>query len=131
MMTDPLSDMLARIRNAQKAGHEKVEVPSSHLKMGVAKVLKKEGFIKNYKLVQDNKQGMLRVYLRYGDDDKPVIGGIVKISRPGRRVYAGYDKIPAVRGGFGIAVLSTSRGIMSDKEATQKKVGGEVLCQVW
>lgn len=130
-MTDPLADFLTRIRNAQRAGHEKVEVPSSKLKMGVAKVLKREGFIKNYKLIQDNKQGILRVYLKYTDDDEPVIRGLRRISKPGRRVYAGYESIPPVKGGFGVTVLSTSQGIITDKEAVARKVGGEVLCQVW
>ena len=131
MMTDPLADMLTRIRNAHRARHEKVEVPSSRLRMGVAKVLKKEGFIKNYKLVQDQKQGVLRIYLKYSDEDKPVIQGIRKVSKPGRRVYSGYEKIPVPRGGFGVTVLSTSKGIMSDKEAVLKKIGGEILCHVW
>lgn len=130
-MTDPLADMLTRIRNAHHAGHDKVEVPSSRLKMGVAKVLKKEGFIKNYKLIQDNKQGVLRIYLKYSDEDLPVIQGIERVSKPGRRVYAGYDNIPAVKGGFGVSVVSTSKGIISDREAASKKIGGEVLCQVW
>ena len=130
-MTDPLADMLSRVRNAHRAGHDKVEVPSSRLKMGVAKVLKKEGFIKNYKLIQDNKQGILRIYLKYTDEDEPVIVGLKKVSRPGRRVYAGYEDIPPVRGGFGVTVLSTSKGIVSDKDAAVKKIGGEVLCQVW
>jgi len=130
-MTDPLADMLTRIRNAYRAGHDKVEVPSSRLKMGVSKVLKKEGFIKNYKLIQDNKQGLLRIYLKYSDEDQPVIKGIKRVSKPGRRVYAGYDNIPLIRGGFGVSVMSTSKGVVSDKEAASKKIGGEVLCQVW
>ncbi len=129
-MTDPLADMLTRIRNAQRARHEKVEIPASKLKMGVAKVLKKEGFIKNYKLTQDKRQGILRVYLRYIDSE-PVIRGLKRISTPGRRVYAGYEDIPPVRGGFGTMILSTSKGIYSDRDARGKKIGGEVLCQVW
>ena len=131
MMTDPLADMFTRIRNAHRAGHEKVEMPSSRLKMGIAKVLKKEGFIKNYKLIQDNKQGVLRVYLKYTDEDEPVINGLSQVSKPGRRVYAGYGEIPPVKGGFGVTVLSTSRGVLSDKEAVSRKAGGEVLCQIW
>lgn len=130
-MTDPLADMLTRIRNAQHAGHERVEIPASKLKMGVAKVLKKEGFVKNYKLIQDKKQGILRIYLRYTDENKPVIGGLKKVSKPGRRVYSGYDEIPPVRGGFGVVILSTSKGIVSDRDARTQKTGGEVLCQVW
>ena len=129
--TDQLADMLTRIRNAQRAGHDKVEVPASKLKMGVAKVLKKEGFVKNYKLVQDKKQGVLRIYLKYTDSNEPVIRGLQKISRPGRRVYRGHEDIPPVRGGFGIVILSTSKGILSDRDARGGKIGGEVLCQVW
>lgn len=130
-MTDPLADMLTRIRNAHQANHEKIEVPSSKLKMGVAKVLKKEGFIKNFKLIQDNKQGILRIYLKYTDAKKPVINGLIRISKPSRRVYTGSEDIPPIRGGFGVTVMSTSKGICSDREARQKNMGGEVLCQVW
>ena len=130
-MTDPLADMLTRVRNAHHAGHEKVEIPASKLKMGVAKVLKKEGFIKNYKLIQDKKQGVLRVYLRYTEENKPIIRGLKKVSTPGRRVYAGYEEIPPVRSGFGVTILSTSKGVVSDRDARTQKVGGEVLCQVW
>ena len=130
-MTDSLADMLTRIRNAQRAGHDRVEIPASKLKMGVAKVMKKEGFIKNYKLIQDKKQGMLRIYLRYNDDSTPIIRGLRKVSRPGRRVYSGYEDIPPLHGGFGVVILSTSKGIITDREARSQKVGGEVLCQVW
>lgn len=130
-MTDPLADMLTRIRNAHQANHEKIEVPSSKLKMGVAKVLKKEGFIKNFKLIQDNKQGILRVYLKYTDEKKPVIKGLIRISKPSRRVYTGSEDIPPIRGGFGVTVMSTSKGICSHREAQEKNMGGEVLCQVW
>jgi len=130
-MTDTLADMLTRIRNAHKAGHDRVEIPASKLKMGVAKVMKKEGFIKNYKLIQDKRQGILRIYLKYNEDNKPLIRGLKKISKPGRRVYTGCDDIPPVRGGFGLMILSTSKGIVSDNEARAQKIGGEVLCQVW
>jgi small subunit ribosomal protein S8 len=130
-MTDSLADMLTRVRNAQRAGHDRAEVPASKLKMGVAKVLKKEGYIKNYKLIQDKKQGMLRIYLKYDDGNEPVIRGLKRISKPGRRVYSGYDNIPPVLGGFGVVVISTSKGIITDREARAQKMGGEVLCQVW
>jgi len=130
-MTDSLADMLTRIRNAQRAGHDRVEIPASKLKMGVAKVLKKEGFIKNYKLIQDKKQGVLRIYLRYTDENAPIIRGIKKVSRPGRRVYSGYKDIPPMHAGFGVVILSTSKGIITDREARGQKLGGELLCQVW
>ena len=130
-MTDSLADMLTRVRNAQRAGHDRVEIPASKLKMGVAKVLKKEGFIKNYKLIQDKKQGVLRIYLRYSDENKPIIRGIKKVSRPGRRVYSGYKDIPPLHSGFGVIILSTSKGIITDRDARGQKLGGELLCQVW
>ena len=130
-MTDSISDMITRIRNAHQAGHDRVEIPASKMKMGVAKVLKKEGFVKNYKLIQDKKQGILRVYLKYTDENQPVIRGVKKISRPGRRVYRGFEDIPSVSGGFGVVILSTSKGILSDKDARSQRIGGEILCQVW
>ena len=130
-MTDPVADMITRIRNAHRAKHERVEVPASKLKMGIAKVLKREGFIKNYKLTQDKKQGVLRIYLKYSDENQAVIQGVTRVSKPGKRVYKGYDDIPESKGGFGVLILSTSRGIMSDSDARTKKVGGEVLCEVW
>lgn len=130
-MTDPVADMLVRVSNAHQAGHDRVEIPASKMKMGIAKVLKKEGFIKNYKLIQDKKQGILRVYLKYTEENEPVIRGLKKISRPGRRVYRGFEEIPSVRGGFGVVILSTSKGILSDKDARSQRIGGEILCQVW
>ncbi len=131
MMTDPIADMLTRIRNASKAKHEKVDIPSSKLKVEIAKILKDEGFVKNVKLVKDRRQGVIRVYLKYTDEESPVIQGMKRVSRPGCRVYAGNDSIPKVMGGLGIAILSTPKGIQTGKQAKKDNVGGEVLCQVW
>ncbi len=131
MMTDPIADMLTRIRNASKAKHEKVDIPSSKLKMEVAKILKDEGYIKNLKLVKDRRQGLIRVYLKYSDEELPVITGIKRISKPGCRVYAKSEAIPRVLRGLGIAILSTPKGIQTGKQAQKDNVGGEVLCHVW
>ena len=131
-MTDPVADMLTRIRNGIQSRHDRVEMPASKLKVEVAKILKSEGFISNYKLVDENKtQGVLRVYLKYSEDGEPVIHGIERVSRPGRRVYRGKEEIPAVLGGLGLAIVSTSKGVLSGTEAARQGVGGEVLCQVW
>ena len=130
-MTDPVADMLSRIRNGIQAHHERVELPASKLKVEIARILKSEGFISNYKLVEDKVQSTLRVYLKYSDDGEPVIHGIERISRPGRRVYRGKEDIPKVLGGLGLAIVSTSRGVLSGTEAARTGVGGEVLCQVW
>jgi small subunit ribosomal protein S8 len=131
-MTDPTADMLARLRNANKAKHEKVDIPASNLKVHLARILKEEGYIKNYKLVKDGKQGILRIYLKYeGETKKQVIKGIKAISRPGLRRYVPSGKIPYVLRGLGISILSTSRGVLTDREARKLKVGGEVLCSVW
>jgi small subunit ribosomal protein S8 len=131
MMTDPIADMLTRIRNASKAKHEKVDIPSSKLKIEIAKILKDEGFVKNVKLVKDRRQGLIRVYLKYSDDEIPVIQGLKRISKPGRRVYAGNDNIPKVLAGLGTAILSTPKGIQTGKQAKKDNVGGEVICHVW
>ncbi|NWF57165.1 MAG: 30S ribosomal protein S8 [Syntrophaceae bacterium] len=131
-MTDPLADMLARIRNASKAKHEKVDIPASILKSHVARILKDEGYIKNYKVIKDGKQGILRVYLKFeGDAKKQVIGGLKVLSKPGRRRYVGVDSIPSVLRGLGVTILSTSKGILTDREAQKMKVGGELLVSVW
>jgi len=130
-MTDPIADMLTRIRNGIQAHHERVELPASKLKVEIAKILKSEGFISNYKLVEGKYQGTLRVYLKYSEDGEPVIHGIERISRPGRRVYRNKGEIPRVLGGLGLSIVSTSRGILSGAEAVKTGVGGEVLCQVW
>jgi small subunit ribosomal protein S8 len=132
-MTDPIADMLTRIRNGIQAHHERVEMPMSKLKVEIAKILKSEGFISNYKVVEETgkPQGSLRVYLKYSDDGEPVIHGIERISRPGRRVYRGKEELPKVLGGLGLAIVSTSKGVFSGSEAAKSGVGGEVLCQVW
>lgn len=131
MMTDPLADMLTRIRNAGKTKLEKVDIPSSRMKLEIAKILKDEGYIKNYKLVKDRRQGVIRVYLKYTDEETPIIQGLKRISKPGCRVYVGADAIPKVVGGLGIAILSTPRGIQTGKQAKKDNVGGEILCHVW
>jgi small subunit ribosomal protein S8 len=130
-MTDPIADMLTRIRNGIQARHERIEVPASKLKVEIAKILKSEGFISNYKLVEAEIQGALRIYLKYADDGEPVIHGIERISRPGRRVYRTKDDIPRVLGGLGLAIVSTSKGVLAGHEAARNGIGGEVLCQVW
>jgi len=133
-MTDPIADMLTRIRNGIQARHDRVELPTSKLKVEIARILKSEGFISNFKEVAAEKgqiQGTLRVYLKYSEDGEPVIHGIERISRPGRRVYRNKQEIPRVLGGLGLAIVSTSRGILAGHEAVKNGVGGEVLCQVW
>ena len=132
-MTDPIADMLTRIRNGIQARHDRVELPASKLKVEIARILKSEGFISNYKLVEETEkpQNSLRIYLKYSDDGEPVIHGIERVSRPGRRVYRGKEEIPQVLGGLGLAIVSTSKGVLSGTEAARTGVGGEVLCQVW
>ena len=130
-MTDPLADMFTRIRNGSKAKFEKVDVPSSHLKREVVKILKEEGFIKNYKMVADDqKHEMIRIFLKYDESRKGVIH-IRRVSKPGRRMYAQSDRIPSIMGGLGLSILSTSKGVLTDKSARKANVGGEVLCHVW
>ena len=130
-LTDPIADMLTRIRNANSVGKDRVDIPASKVKTSIGELLKDEGFINDVKLVERKPQNMIRVYLKYGDNDEKVISGIKRISKPGLRVYVGKDEIPQVLGGLGIAVISTSQGVMSDKEARDKGIGGEVLCYVW
>lgn len=130
-MSDPIADMLTRIRNASSVFHETVDVPASKLKKEVARILKEEGYIRDYKVMDDGKQGMIRIYLKYAPSKRQVITGIKRISKPGLRVYVKRDSIPKVLGGLGIAILSTSRGVMSDREARRANVGGEVICYVW
>jgi small subunit ribosomal protein S8 len=132
-MTDPIADMLTRIRNGIQSRHDRVEMPHSKLKVEVAKILKSEGFISNYKVVQEEgkPQGSLRVYLKYSDNGEPVIHGIERISRPGRRVYRNKQEIPRVLGGLGLAIVSTSKGVLAGHDAVKNGVGGDVLCQVW
>ncbi len=131
VVTDPIADMLTRLRNANSVYHEKVEIPGSKIKTAIAEILKEEGFIRDYEFIPDNKQGMIRVNLKYGPNREKVITGIKRISKPGLRVYVKNEQIPRVLGGLGIAIVSTSKGIMSDKQARQKGVGGEVLAYVW
>lgn len=130
-MTDPIADMLTRIRNACKAGHRKVDIPSSKMKREIARILKERGFVRNYAYVDDNRQGYLRIYLRFSPIEESAIQGIQRVSRPGLRKYVGKDKIPRVLNGLGVAVLSTSRGILTDNEARAAGVGGEVVCSIW
>lgn len=130
-MTDPIADMLTRIRNASSVFHESVDVPASKIKKELARILKEEGYIRDYKVNDDGKQGVLRIYLKYAPPKRQVITGVKRISKPGRRVYAKSDQIPRVLGGLGVAVLSTSRGLMTDREARKQRIGGEVICYVW
>lgn len=130
-LTDPLADMLTRIRNAGTARFDKVDIPASQMKISVARLLKEEGYIKNFKVIKDKKQNVLRVYLRYDEHNKPLIVGLQRISKPSRRVYTAKTDIPPVLGGWGVAVISTSKGILTDREARKQGVGGEILCSVW
>ncbi len=130
-MTDPIADMLTRIRNANIVYREVVDVPASRMKRALADILKQEGYIRDYELIEDGKQGVLRIHLKYGANRERVISGLKRISRPGLRVYAGYDELPRVLGGLGIAIISTSRGVMTEKQAREQRIGGEVLCYVW
>lgn len=130
-MTDPIADMLTRIRNANSVYHEKVEIPGSKIKVAIADVLKREGYIKDYSFAEDNKQGVLTVKLKYGSEREKVITGIKRISRPGFRQYTKRKDLPRVLGGLGIAIISTSQGIMSDKQARKAGLGGEVIAYVW
>ena len=130
-MTDPIADLLTRIRNGSRAEHEKVDVPSSKLKVKIAEILKDEGFIKNFRVLEDDKQSMLRVYLKYGPSNEKMITGLVRVSTPGRRVYVTHDKIPSILAGMGVAIVSTSRGVVTDRDARKQRVGGEVLAYVW
>ena len=130
-MTDPIADLLTRIRNASRAEHEKVDIPASKLKTRIAQILKDEGFIKNFRLIEDAKQGVLRVYLKYGAGNEKMISGLVRVSTPGRRVYVSHDKVPPVMAGMGVAIISTSRGVMTDTDVRKQKVGGELLAYVW
>jgi len=131
VMTDPIADMLTRIRNANSVYHDKVDIPSSKMKEALAKILKEEGFVKDYEIIQDNKQNVLRISLKYGPGREKVISGIKRISKPGLRVYAKADQLPRVLNGLGIAVISTSKGLMTDKQARKLGLGGEVIAYVW
>jgi len=131
VMTDPIAEYLTRIRNANMVYKETVEVSASKTKKAMSEILKREGYIKDYEYIEDGKQGVLRLYLKYGPNREKVITGIKRISKPGMRVYVGKDEIPRVLGGLGIAIISTSKGILTDKEARREGVGGEVICYVW
>jgi small subunit ribosomal protein S8 len=131
MMTDPIADMLNRISNGLLARHKQVTLPSSKIKVAVARILKEEGYIKNYQVTRDEPQPSLRIVLKYDDDRQPIISKIRRISKPGRRMYVGRDEIPWVLNGMGVAILSTPRGIITGQQARRLKVGGEVLCYVW
>ncbi len=130
-MTDPVADMLTRIRNANTAGHASVDIPQSKIKLAIADILVKEGYIKSYEIIEGETQNTIRVEMKYGPDKTRVISGIKRISKPGLRVYAKKDEVPRVLGGLGIAVISTSSGLITDKEARRLGVGGEVVCYVW
>jgi len=131
VMTDPIADMLTRIRNGNNAYHEMIEVPASNIKKSVVQILVDEGYIKGFEVIEDGKQGLIRVQLKYGAQKERVITGIKRISKPGLRVYVDRKEIPRVLGGLGIAILSTSKGLMTDKAARLQKIGGEVICYVW
>ena len=129
-MTDPIADLFTRIRNGLMVGHNKIDIPSSRMKIRIAEILKEEGYIQNFRNFEDSKQGILRVYLKYHDEN-PVITGIKRISKPGRRAYVGHEKIPKVLNGLGTAIISTSSGVITDRECKVKGIGGEVLGFVW
>lgn len=129
--TDPIADMLTSIRNAIRAGHRRVNIPASNQKTAIAEALLREHFIQSFRRIEDDKQGILRVYLKYDAGDIPVITGIERVSRPGRRAYVAKDEVPRVMGGMGAAILSTTRGILTDKEARSAGLGGELLAKVW
>jgi small subunit ribosomal protein S8 len=131
MKSDPIADMLTRIRNASRAEHEKVDIPASRLKARIAEILKQEGFIKNFRMMEDKAPGTLRVYLKYGPANEKMISGLVRVSSPGRRVYVTHDRIPTILAGMGVTIVSTSQGVVTDKEARKQKIGGEVLAYVW
>ncbi|MFD1673137.1 30S ribosomal protein S8 [Alicyclobacillus fodiniaquatilis] len=131
VISDPIADMLTRIRNANQVRHEKVEIPGSNIKRSIAEILKREGYVRDAEFVEDTHQGVIRVFLKYGKGQERVITGLKRISKPGLRVYVNHDSIPRVLGGLGVAILSTSKGILTDREARQAGIGGEVLCYVW
>ena len=130
-MTDPIADMLTRIRNAGMARHAKLDLPSSNVKVAIAEVLKSLGYIKNFKVISDDLQGVLRVYLKYDENNNSVIHEITRVSKPGRRNYVGCDDIPKIKNGLGAAILSTSKGVLDDVAAREAQVGGEIICTVW
>ena len=130
-VSDPVADMLTKIRNATRARHEKVDIPASKLKLEIVKILKTEGYIKNFKKVQEEGRNVIRIFLKYDDMNNPVIHGLEKISTPGRRIYSGYKDLPRVHNGYGSVIVSTSSGVTTGKKATEKMVGDELVCKVW
>lgn len=130
-MTDPIADMLTRVRNANMVRHESLELPASNIKKEIAQILKREGFVKNVEFIEDDKQGVIRMFLKYGENNERVISGIKRISKPGLRVYAKANEVPKVLNGLGIALISTSEGVITDKEARKRNVGGEIIAYVW
>ncbi len=131
MLTDPIADFLTRIRNANQANKERVEIPNSRMKRALAEIMKNEGFLRNYDKIDDGKQGVLRLYLKYGPNKTKVLTGLKRISKPGLRVYVQKDEVPKVLGGLGLAIISTPKGLMTDKQARQDGLGGEVICYIW
>jgi small subunit ribosomal protein S8 len=131
MLTDPIADFLTRIRNANQAYKERVEIPNSRMKRALTEIMKNEGFLRNYDKIDDGKQGVLRLYLKYGPNKQKVLTGLKRISKPGLRVYVQKDEVPKVLGGLGISVISTPKGLMTDKQARQDGLGGEVICYIW
>ncbi len=130
-MTDPIADMLTRIRNAITASYNTVDIPSSKLKIDIAKVLKSEGYIRNYKIMPNRQKGIIKIFFKYDENGEAVIGGLKRVSKPGCRIYAKSDGIPQVLNGFGINIVSTSKGVMTDRQAKKMRAGGEILCSVW
>jgi small subunit ribosomal protein S8 len=130
-MTDPISDMLTRMRNALTTSYSTVDIPSSRQKIDIAKVLKSEGFIKNYKIMADKRQGIMRIFFKYDEKGESVIIGLKRISKPGCRIYRKADKIPKILNGYGISILSTSKGVMTDSQARKIGIGGEIICSIW
>ena len=130
-VSDPVADMLTKVRNAVAARHETVDIPASRLKLEIVKILKTEGYIKNFKKVQEDGRGIIRIILKYDDSNNPVIHGAKKISTPGRRVYSGYKELPRALNGYGTVIVSTSSGVTTGKKATEKMVGGELICSIW
>ncbi|MEN8163261.1 MAG: 30S ribosomal protein S8 [Acidobacteriota bacterium] len=130
-MTDPIADMLTRIRNATMMRHDRADIPASKVKVEIAKILKQEGFIRTFKLIEEGPQGLIRVYLKYSDDGEPVIHGLRRVSTPGCRIYTRVESLPKVRNGLGVALVSTNRGVITDEQARGLRVGGEILCEIW
>lgn len=130
-ITDPIADLLTRIRNANSAKHETVDIPASNMKKAIVEILNEEGYIKGYQVIEDGKQGVIRITLKYGANHEKVLSGLKRVSKPGLRIYAGADEMPRVLKGLGIAIVSTSKGIMTDKKARAEHIGGEVLAFVW